>query len=127
MEHAKALAIKSGMTLIGLLLVLTAGFGVSFGTVLVMTIVLGAVSYPLGDLKLFPKSTNMIASTADTGVAFLIIWIIGMSMAGNAVTGWPWVSLLAAVVIGAAEFFFHLYIAKKPLGDNKKLHTAPSH
>ncbi|PJN85301.1 DUF2512 family protein, partial [Bacillus velezensis] len=54
MEHIKALAIKGIMTIIILYLILGLGFRFTFGDVLLMTIVLGAVSYFTGDLYVLP-------------------------------------------------------------------------
>lgn len=48
MTHVKALAIKGIMTIIVLYLVLGLGFGFTFGDTLLMTLVLGVISYLLG-------------------------------------------------------------------------------
>lgn len=69
MTHVKALAIKGIMTIIVLYLVLGLGFGFTFGDTLLMTIVLGVISYLLGDLYVLPKWNNMIATLADFGLA----------------------------------------------------------
>ena len=64
----KALAIKGIMTIIVLYLVLGLGFGFTFGDTLLMTIVLGVISYLLDDLYVLPKWNNMIATLADFGL-----------------------------------------------------------
>lgn len=127
MEHVKALAIKGLMTFVALFVVLTLGFNVSLLTVLAITIVLGAISYPLGDLKLYPKTTNMIATTADIGIAFLVIAVIGPMFGSNDVSSWMSAGLLAGIVVAAGEFFFHNYIGNKPIGDNKRFRTSYNH
>ncbi|SEB21033.1 Protein of unknown function [Thalassobacillus cyri] len=127
MEHVKALAIKGLMTFVALFVVLTLGFNISVLTVLAITIVLGAVSYPLGDLKLYPKTTNMIATTADIGIAFLVIAVIGPMFGSNDVSSWMSAGLLAGIVVAAGEFFFHNYIGNKPIGDNKRFRTSYHH
>lgn len=80
MTHVKALAIKGIMTIIVLYLVLGLGFGFTFGDTLLMTIVLGVISYLLGDLYVLPRWNNMIATLADFGLAFLVIWLMGMPL-----------------------------------------------
>ncbi|WP_431801086.1 DUF2512 family protein [Halobacillus andaensis] len=114
MEHVKALAIKGLMTIVGLYLVLGLGFDVSFLTILAITVVLGAFSYVFGDLLLFPKTTNMVATTADVGLAIIIIAIVGSMMGSPDQSSWISAGVLAGIVLGAGEFFFHSYMAKKP-------------
>ncbi|MFG6149364.1 DUF2512 family protein [Halobacillus sp. B23F22_1] len=114
MEHVKALAIKGLMTIVGLYLVLGLGFGVSLMTILAITVVLGVISYVFGDLLLYPKTTNMVASTADVGLSIIIIAIVGSIMGSPDQSSWISAGVLAGIVLGAGEFFFHNYIAKKP-------------
>lgn len=117
MEHVKALAIKAVMTLAVLFIVLGLGFGVSFTNVVLITVVLGAVSYLAGDLYILPKTNNMTATAADAGVAFLVVWLmlwaIGMATGTAALA-----ALISAVVMAIGEYFFHQYISDKDLGMN---------
>lgn len=69
MEHGKALAIKGVMTFVILLLILGLMFGMSLGNVLLTTVVLGIISYLVGDLFILPKTNNTVATLSDIGLA----------------------------------------------------------
>ncbi|MCP3028515.1 DUF2512 family protein [Halobacillus sp. A5] len=75
---------------------------------------LGAVSYVLDDLFIYPKTTNRVASTADAGIAIIIIAIVGSSLGNPDQSFSVSAGVLAGIVLGAGEFFFHNYIAKEP-------------
>ncbi|KAA6448921.1 DUF2512 family protein [Bacillus atrophaeus] len=117
MVHVKALAIKGIMTIIVLYLVLGLGFNFTFGDTLLMTIVLGVVSYLLGDLYVLPKWNNMIATVADFGLAFLVVWLMGMPLSMGLSPGMlALAALFAAIVMAIGEYFFHFYMMSKELG-----------
>ncbi|ASS69753.1 DUF2512 family protein [Bacillus atrophaeus] len=117
MVHVKALAIKGIMTIIVLYLVLGLGFNFTFGDTLLMTIVLGVVSYLLGDLYVLPKWNNMIATLADFGLAFLVVWLMGMPLSMGLSPGMlALAALFAAIVMAIGEYFFHFYMMSKELG-----------
>jgi hypothetical protein len=111
MAHIKALAIKGIMTLIILYLVLGLGFNFTFGDALLMTIVLGAVSYFTGDLYVLSKWNNITAALADFGLAFLVVWLVGMPLSMGISGGkLAFAALISAIIIAVAEYFFHFYI-----------------
>ncbi|RLL43580.1 DUF2512 family protein [Oceanobacillus piezotolerans] len=122
-KHAKALAIKGVMTLIVLYLVLGLSYGMSFGNVLLVTLVLGLVSYGLGDLYILPKSSNVTATLADFGMVFLIIWLLGMAVTDLSLGTISQQALISALVMAAGEFIFHIYILKKGLGLKRRYRT----
>ncbi|MDS9999068.1 DUF2512 family protein [Bacillus atrophaeus] len=117
MVHVKALAIKGIMSIIVLYLVLGLGFNFTFGDTLLMTIVLGVVSYLLGDLYVLPKWNNMIATVADFGLAFFVVWLMGMPLSMGLSPGMlALAALFAAIVMAIGEYFFHFYMMSKELG-----------
>ncbi|TMW71211.1 DUF2512 family protein [Alteribacter natronophilus] len=115
MEHVKPLAIKAVAALSVLFVVLGLGYGVSFVNVLLITLVLGAVSYLAGDLVILPKTNNIIATLSDAVVTFLVVWLMGMALAGGAFLV-P--AIVTTVLIGVFEFYFHIYIANSKIGLN---------
>ncbi|MFB4165124.1 DUF2512 family protein [Alteribacillus sp. JSM 102045] len=119
MDHAKALAFKGIMTLVGLFLILTIGFGVSFWNVLLLTLIIGAISYP-GDLFIMPKIRNMPAVFADFALAFLIIWLVGLAIFEPG-TPAPLAALISAAVLAFGEYYFHTFLATHLLPANNKL------
>jgi hypothetical protein len=118
MEHAKAILIKGIMTFAVLLLIFGSYTGV--GEILLLTIVLGAVSYLAGDLFILPKTSNLTATLADLVLSFLVIWGMGMMLfdhPGSLVGA----ALFASVLIASGEWFFHSYLADKVLRINRKI------
>ncbi|OLS38319.1 hypothetical protein BTR22_07490 [Alkalihalophilus pseudofirmus] len=118
MEHVKTLLIKGAATLVLLYLVLGLGLGMAFENVLVITLVLGVVSYVAGDLVILPKTNNKIATASDGVLAFIVIWLMGMAF-GFSGGAMAITALVAAAVMGAFEFYFHAYIANKEVGMNR--------
>ncbi len=107
------------MTLVGLFLILTIGFGVAFWKVLLLTVVIGAVSYP-GDLFIMPKIKNMPAVIADFVLAFLIIWFVGMAVFEPG-TPAALAAFISAAVLAYGEYYFHFFLATHVLPANNKL------
>ncbi|MEC1260282.1 DUF2512 family protein [Bacillus swezeyi] len=124
MEHVKALAIKGAMTIVILYLVLGLGSGFHFEHTLFITLVLGAVSYLLGDLFILPKTNNITATLADLGVAFLTIWLMSLAMGTTADTA-ALAAFFAAAAMAAGEYIFHFYLIHKNLGfsNHRRLET----
>ncbi|MFC2947016.1 YndM family protein [Virgibacillus sediminis] len=120
MEHGKALAIKGLLTLVALYIVLGIGFGMSFWNVLITTIVLGVISYFAGDLGVLPKNGNMMATVSDLGLTFIVVWLMGMLLTSMDFGTMAGAALISALVIAAAEYFFHIYITRNgPVGHNR--------
>jgi len=108
MKHVRALAIKFISSLVLLYMILGVAFDMSFGNVFLISLVLGAVSYLIGDLFILPKTNNTIATIADFGLAFLLIWLIGDSITygDDIVTA----AFASAVGVALFEYFFHKYM-----------------
>lgn len=113
MIHGKALTIKGIATLIVLYLVLGLGYEVSFINVLLMTVILGVVSYALGDLYILPKTSNMTATMVDFGLAFLVVFLLGMGLTDLASGTLAGAALIVALIMAIGEYFFHIYFLKK--------------
>ena len=133
MRHLLALAIKFVMVTVVLLLVLTLGFDVSFVDTLLISLALTALSYAMGDIMIFlnagrpenQSSRNTIATFADFGMAFLVIWLIGWLLTGqNFEMVTP--ALVAALVLAAGEWFFHLYVDRSVVPEYNNYKSARS-
>ncbi len=118
MEHVKALLIKSVMTFAILLLFLGSYAGI--GDILIITLVLGAISYLAGDLFLLPKTSNLTASLSDFALSFFVIWGLGL-MLFKQTDGLIFASLFAAFLIASGEWLFHSYMADKVLHIHRKV------
>lgn len=115
MDHVKAIAIKFIATLALLYIILGLFAGMSFGNVLLITIVLGVIAYIIGDLAILSRTNNSIATVADFGLAFLVIWLMSdtLTVGDNLFT----TSLLAALAVAVFEYFFHKYMAMNVFPD----------
>ncbi|SEA04451.1 Protein of unknown function [Thalassobacillus cyri] len=111
MEHLKAIGIKSLMTFAAVFLILGIGFQMSWSEVIILTVAIGVLSYPLGDLKVFPKAGNKIATIVDFAIVFLVVWLLGIVLVNNSAP-----LIIAGAIVAAAmavgEYFFHKYMAR---------------
>ena len=108
MKHIKALAIKFISSLVLLYVILGMFYDMSFGNVFLITLVLGAVAYIFGDMLILSKTNNTIATIADFGLAFLLIWLMGESLTFGDSLIVP--ALLSAAGLALFEIFFHKYL-----------------
>ncbi|TYS14098.1 DUF2512 family protein [Rossellomorea vietnamensis] len=131
MEHLKALAIKFVMVAVVLGIILTGIYGVPVSDMLIVSVVLTLGAYVLGDLLVFKslngeqKKRNVIATMADAGLAFVLLWFLGTAMFPdhNVIMA----SLISAIVIAAGEWFFHKYLDNSVFTDNRSYHSDPIH
>ncbi|GEK60226.1 DUF2512 domain-containing protein [Marinococcus halophilus] len=121
MKHIKALTGKSIMTAALLFLVLSIANGVSIWSVLVLTIIIGAISYPLGDLVLLPRVKSLMAAGADAILVFAVVLAAGavITFAGPVLLA----AVVTAVLMGAAEYMFHFYMGTHVLFSSNRLKT----
>lgn len=109
MKHVRALAVKFGASFGLLYVILGIMYDMSVTNVLLIALVLSAASYLIGDLFILPRTNNTIATIADFGLAFMLIWLMGESLTFGDSLFTP--SLLAAAGIGVFEYFFHKFVA----------------
>jgi hypothetical protein len=109
MKHVKALIIKFLMITIMLFLVLGLFYGVDFGDIITISIVLTVGAYIIGDLFILPRFRNVIATLADFGLAFIGVWVLGDILIEENIP-LTTAALLSAVLIGVGEWFFHKYV-----------------
>lgn len=115
MDHIKAIALKFILTLALLYVILGAIYGMTFGNVFLITLVLGIASYILGDMIVLPRTNNTIATIADFGMAFLIVW--SMSAALTTGDNLFTLSLITALAVSVFEYFYHKYVTNRVLRD----------
>ncbi|WP_462413530.1 YndM family protein [Neobacillus sp. Marseille-QA0830] len=108
MQHVYRLALKFIATLVVLGIILGMFYNFSFADVFWITAVLVVVSYILGDLLVLRSTNNIIASTADLGLAFLLVWLMGMVLTYE-VNLWP-AAFISAAAVTLFEYFFHQFL-----------------
>ncbi|CAM3181515.1 YndM family protein [Filibacter tadaridae] len=116
MKYITALIIKFIM-LTAVLWIVLGIFGVSFADILLTSIVLTGVSF-IGDVFILPRVGNMVATLADFGLAFVMIWLMGSVLFEQPVR-LGIASLISAMVIAAGEFVFHMYLLKQVVGNEQ--------
>lgn len=117
MEHVKALMVKFILALILNYVILGLFFDVSFANVFWLTLILGVVSYLIGDVMLLPRTNNLLATISDFAIALLISWFYLSNVTyndGNAFIA----SLTAAIAMAVFEWFFHKYMVSHVLHDH---------
>lgn len=116
MKHLTAMAIKFISTLVLLYVILGLFFGMSFINVFLITLVLGVISYLLGDMLILTKTNNTIAAFADFGLALPLIWLMTLNMTYGVRTFG--ISLIAAIGLTLFEIFFHQYLKRNIVDSN---------
>ncbi|NEU31018.1 YndM family protein [bacterium LRH843] len=120
MDHVKALAIKFIFSLALLYVILGLVYGMTFGQVFLITLVLGGASYIIGDMLILPRTNNFTATIADFGLAFMVIWLMSKMITNGAhVFG---MSLVAAIGVALFELAFHVYVRKAIIEDTNERH-----
>ncbi|MBM7691076.1 hypothetical protein JOC77_000481 [Peribacillus deserti] len=116
MRHILPLLIKfiATFSMLGIILGLFNNF--SIFDVLVISILLTVIAYILGDLVILRRTNNLIATAADFGLAFFLIWLLSRNLTfqDNLVSA----SLAAALGVTLFEYIFHRII---PRGDNRSV------
>ncbi|MGI8314352.1 DUF2512 family protein [Halobacillus mangrovi] len=116
----KAISIKGIFTIGSLYLVLSLGYEVSLISVILLSILLGSLSYLAGDRLLLPKTNNVTATAADIGLTFLVVWIssaLFFTTDGSILLA----STISAIILGVLEYSFHLYLVSLILPANNRV------
>lgn len=116
MKHVRALIIKFVASLALLYIILGLVYGLTFGEVFLLSVVLGVAAYLIGDRLILPRTNNVVATIADFLLAWMIIYLFanGMTVDGNVYRA----SLIAAAGTGLFEIFFHRYLANNILSND---------
>ncbi|MDC3423283.1 YndM family protein [Aquibacillus sp. 3ASR75-11] len=119
MEHVKALTIKFVMITAMLAIVLGLFYGVGFGDIVAIGLILTIAAYLIGDLLTLPALGNVSATLADFGLAFFGTWILGALFIEARI---PLISasFISAIAIAVGEVFFHRYMKDHVLDDKRQ-------
>lgn len=109
MEHVKALIIKFIMITAILWFVLGLFYGVDFGEIITISIILTPLAYVIGDLLVLRYFNNTTATIADFGLSFITIWLIGVAIINEPISVTT-ASLLSSIAIAIGEWFYHYYV-----------------
>lgn len=116
MKFLNALILKFVMVT-AILWVVLGMFGVSFGNILFTSILLTVIALA-GDMLVLPRIGNVVATIADFGLAFVLIWLVGSFLYEQPVRVGI-AAFLSAIVIALGEFLFHMYLQNQYFTDEK--------
>ncbi len=109
MSHTRALSLKSLANGIPAFLILVTIGGMPWLGALATTLLLTVVAYVVGDMLILPKAGNLVATIADGGLAWMVLWLLrslGTKISPSALFWLP-VALLAV-----EGLFFHPYLKR---------------
>lgn len=96
---------------------LTMWFGqVDFLEALIVTVILGALAYVIGDMMILPKAGNTAATIGDAALTYVVLW------AASSMLDWGlsyFELFVIALVVGIFEFFFHIWLLQDGIPGRK--------
>lgn len=84
-------------------------FNYSFGNVLTLTLLIGIVSYLLGDLLLLARTNNLTATISDFATAMILTWFYLANITYNENNLFI-VSVILSIGVAIINWFFHKYM-----------------
>lgn len=108
MNHLKALGMKYVLVSVAMLMILSV-FNYRISVILLLSAVVTALAYVIGDLFILPRFGNVIATVVDFALAFVALWLFNSYYIDHA-SHIILVSFFTALLISAGELFFHAYL-----------------
>lgn len=101
-----------------LFIILGVGFDVSFGNVFLITLVLSAVGYLIGDRMILSRTKNTTATIADFVLVFGVVYFMTDALTvGDDVFE---ATAISAISLAIFEYFFHQSVARTLDGEEGK-------
>lgn len=120
MKHLRSLLIKFVLILAMTSVVFGFLYGVSFGDILTISLLLTMGAYLLGDMFILPAYGNTVATLADFGLAYFGSWLIGAMIIEQPIRIGV-ASFISAILIAAGEVFFHRYLMRNVLTETEQM------
>ena len=122
MKYIEALLLKFAMIFSALFIILGLVFGVGIYELFILSLVITVVGFA-GDLIIYPKTSNKVATAGDFVAVFLIVWLLGMWLIENPDFSLIMAALISAALIATGEWFFHIYLTKRMWNQKETSHT----
>lgn len=122
MKYIEAFLIKFAMIFAVLFIVLGLAYGVEVFEIFVISIIFTVIGFA-GDLIIYPRTSNKIATGGDFVMAFVFVWLLGMWLIENPDFSIVMAAIYSAVLIAAGEWFFHIYLTKRLWEKKETSHT----
>jgi uncharacterized membrane protein len=117
LRHTKALLIKFILAAVVLEVDLLLFSDLNFIQILFLALLIAVASYIVGDLVILPATNNIIATISDVVLSLIIVFIFNIIW--NRVNIPFFSAVIAAVVIGITEWFFHKAIDRRITDTNQ--------
>lgn len=122
MKYIEALLIKFAMIFAVLFVILGLVYGVELFEIFVLSLIITIVGFA-GDLIIYPKTSNRVATGGDFVIVFLLVWLLGMWLIDTPDFSLIMAALFTAVIVAAGEWFFHIYLTKRVWEQKETSHT----
>lgn len=122
MRHVEAFIMKYALTFVVLFIVLGLAYGVQVGDIALISLAVSVLGF-IGDLVIYPRTSNKIATGGDLVLAFVVVWLLGLALIENPDFSVAMAALYSAVLIAAGEWFFHIYLTKRVFEKKETSHT----
>ena len=122
MKYLEAILIKFAMVFSVLFVILGIAYGVEVFEIFILSLIITAVGF-IGDLIIYPKTSNKVATGGDFVLVFLIVWLGGMWLIANPDFSLIMPALYSALLIAVGEWFFHIYLTKRVWEQKETSHT----
>jgi hypothetical protein len=122
LRYLEALLMKFAMVFVTIFLVFGIGYGVNVMEIFLLSLVVTGVGF-VGDLLLYPKLGNNIATAGDFVLSFVLLWIFGGLWIQNPDFSLITASIFTAFLLAAGEWFYHIYLTKRLWNKKETSHT----
>ncbi|WP_142826882.1 DUF2512 family protein [Planococcus soli] len=122
MKYLEALLIKFAMVFSVVFIILGLVYGVGIFDIFILSLLVAVIGF-VGDLIIYPKTSNKVATGGDFVLVFLITWFGGLWLIENPDFSLIMATLYTAVLIAAGEWFFHIYLTKRVWTHKETSHT----
>ena len=112
MKYIEALLMKFAMVFAVLFIILGLAYGVEFFDIFLISLAITIIGF-VGDLVLYPRTSNKVATGGDLVLSFLLVWLFGMVLIENPDFSLVMAAIYSAVVLAIGEWFFHIYLSKR--------------
>lgn len=122
MKYIEAFIIKFAMIFAVLFIVLGLAYGVEVFDIFLISIILTVVGF-IGDLTIYPSTSNKVATGGDLVLSFAAVWLLGLWLIDNPDFSLVMAAIYSAVLIAIGEWFFHIYLTKRVWEHKETSHT----
>ncbi|HSI68481.1 MAG TPA: DUF2512 family protein [Planococcus sp. (in: firmicutes)] len=122
MKYAEAFLMKFAMVFVSIFVIFGLVFGVELMEILWISLVITVIGF-VGDLLLYPKFGNNLATAGDLVLSFVLLWLLGALWIQNPDFSLVTASILTAILLAAGEWFYHIYLSKRVWNKKETSHT----